>query len=68
MGGGYIVPCNKLFDIRLKINGKTYVIPAKQATIPVGYGQCQLLVAPSDMPQLILGDPWVGLICFILRI
>jgi len=65
MGGGYVVPCNKKFDIKIKIGSKTYTIPSSEATLPVGYGQCQLLVAPSDMPQLILGDPWVRSYCQI---
>jgi len=65
MGGGYLVDCNKKFNIKLNIGGKTYTIPSSEATIQVGYGQCQLLVAPSDMPQLILGDPWIRSYCQI---
>ncbi|KAI6192275.1 Aspartic protease 7 [Aphelenchoides bicaudatus] len=62
-GGGYIVPCNRSFSIKLKIGGRTYSIPSKQATLPIGGSQCQLLVAPSGMSQLILGDPWVRSYC-----
>jgi len=57
MGGGYVLPCNRNFNIQLRIGGITYSIPAKEATIRVSYNQCQLLIAGSDMPQLILGDP-----------
>jgi len=62
-GGAYIVPCNKVFEITLRINNHDYSIPSTEAMLPVGGGYCQLLMAPSDMPQLILGDPWIRSYC-----
>lgn len=65
MGGGYVVPCSKQFGINLMIGDQNFTIPSSQATIEAGGSMCQLLVAPSDMPQLILGDPWIRSYCQI---
>ncbi|KAI6204937.1 Eukaryotic aspartyl protease [Aphelenchoides besseyi] len=63
--GGRYVRCGKEFNVKLRINGHSYLLPSKQLLLPAGNGYCRLGISggAERMGVWILGDPFLRSFC-----